>query len=139
MTPDLYASKPGKTPIENWDYYLCATFGVFSARASEVLSPFFGDRFETLPAKLEGHEYFCLRCCRRLDCLNAKASRIIYFDEEPKEIMTIEKYVFNTKTVSRDIVFAIPESKFGLYCTDEIPKAAKKAKLKDIKFRIIDR
>jgi hypothetical protein len=138
FVPDLYASKPGKTQISEWDYYMCATFGAFSQRAIDVLIPYFGERFMPLPARLEGQPYFCLHCRSRIDCLDKAKSEIVYYDEYPEEIMKIEKHVFRKTMLADAIVFAIPEAMFHLYATDRIPEIFTNAGLGGFSFQIVD-
>lgn len=140
FVPDLYASKPGKTKIEDWDFYKCSTFGAFSQRAVEALMPYLGDHFDLLPARLEGHRYVCLHCRSRIDCLDTSASEIEYYDDlVPQEVMAIEKYAFHKEAIPHPVIFAIPEMVFDLYCTDPIPKIASKAGLKGFDFRLVDK
>jgi hypothetical protein len=137
--PELYASEPGRTKIDEWDFYNCSTFGAFSPRAMEVLKPFFGERFIQLPARLEGLFYFCLRCESRINCLDKEASEIIYYEIDPTEVMLITKYVFHRELLTDPSIFAIPESLFSLYCTDAIPEIVRNAGLKGFEFQPLDR
>ena len=138
FVPDLYASKPGKTLIEEWDYYMCATFGAFSQRAITALTPYFGDRFSVLPARLENHSYFCLHCRSRIDCLDKTSSEIVYYDESREEVMTIERYVFHKQSLMDPTVFAIPEAVFDLFCTETTPEIVSKAGLTGFRFDLVD-
>ncbi|HEY4259582.1 MAG TPA: DUF1629 domain-containing protein [Schlesneria sp.] len=134
ITPQLFASRPGTTAIEAWDYYLCATFGAFSQRAIDILLPAFGDRFVPLAATLEGRSYFCLHCKRRIDCLDNARSDVIYFGDGTSEAMTIDRYAFHMKDLSRPSIFAIPQLTFRLYCTDDVRDMAAAAGLKGLDF-----
>jgi hypothetical protein len=138
FVPDLYASRKGATPIESWDYYMCATFGAFSKRAIDVLALYFGDRFVPLPANLENHSYYCLHCRSRIDCLDCVASKIEYFDHDPRQVMTISKHVFRKEMLVDPMIFAIPEAMFHLYCTDSIPEITANASLRGFEFQLVD-
>jgi hypothetical protein len=139
FVPDLYASRKGKTAIEDWDYYMCSgTFGAFSQRAMDVLTPYFGDLFLSLPARLEGHPYYCLHCRTRIDCLNRAASEITYFEHDPRQVMMISKYVFRKEQLADRMIFAIPEMVFHLFCSDWIPEVAGKAGLRGFDFQLVD-
>lgn len=138
FVPDLFASKPGKTQINEWDYYTCATFGAFSQRAISVLMPYFGDRFIPLPASLEGQSYYCLHCRSRIDCLDKASSEITYYDEYPEEVMVIERHAFRKTMLADSIIFAIPEAVFHLYCTDTIPDIVTNSGLRGFSFQLVD-
>jgi hypothetical protein len=138
VTPDLFASKPGNSPVEEWDFYKSSgSFGDFSPRAIGLLMPFFGVRFVPLPSRLEGHSYFCLRCESRIDCLDEKESSISYFDGT-QDVVTIEKYVFRKASLSDQMFFAIPQLYLQLFCTSGIPEFVHEAKLKGFSFELID-
>jgi len=137
-TPDLCATEKGRTSIDEWDYYSCATFGAFSDKAMSVLEPFLGNRFLRLPARLEGHDYWCLRCEHRTDCLDKTASEITFFDFDPKKIMKVVKYRFRKKLLATDMIFAIPELEFHLFCTDAVPDKVVSAMLRGIEFELVD-
>ena len=136
--PELRATQPGKTPIEAWDYYACATFGVFSPKALQVLTPYVGDRFQPLEARLEGHLYYCLHCRSRTDCLDAGASQIDYLAGDQDKIMWIDRHVFNKDVLTDPMIFAIPKAPFRLYCTDSLPEICKKVGLRGFDFELVD-
>ncbi len=136
--PDLYASQRGRTAIEHWDYYSCATFGAFSKRAIDELSPCFGDRFLPLPARLEGLSYYCLHCRSRVDCLDRDASEIVRFDDDPSMIMEITKHRFHKEMLTDPMVFAIAGLLFCLFCTESVPQIATDARLRGFEFRLVD-
>lgn len=139
FVPELYAPQPGTTAIEDWDYYMTAFgFGVFSGRAIDVLTPFFGERFLPLPALLEGRSYFCLHCRSRIDCINKSASEIEYYDFDPQMVMKITKWVFHKQSLVDPMIFGTPELAFDLYCTDSIPNIVDKAGLRGFEFKLID-
>jgi hypothetical protein len=139
FVPELCAFEKGKTDIEAWDYYMCATFGAFSKRAMESLKPAFSDRFSALPAHLEGHEYFCLHCRSRVDCLDEGASEIDYFDDfDPPQAMEIKSHVFRKDMLSDPMLFAIPVASFSLYCTESVLDIAAKAGLRGFDFRLVN-
>lgn len=130
MVPKLLIGRKGKTPLGEWDYYMGYTFGLFSPRAIEFLSPYFGNRFDTLPATLEGHAYHCLRCCRRNDCLDEDESSI-----ENGKVMSFDVLSFRDNVPDDPAIFAIPEDRTGLYCTQSVPKLVKAAGLRGFRFR----
>lgn len=133
MVPDLYAPDRGSTRIDVWDYYMCeGTFGVFSPRAVETLAPCFGDRFELLAARLEGHPYYCLRCVKRVDCLDREGSKILFDDDH--EVIEVEEYAFEKDRLADPLVFAIPELFLRLFCTESVPLIVGKAGLRGIDF-----
>jgi hypothetical protein len=131
--PNLYASRKGKTAIDDWDYYTAINFDAFSPRAIAVLEPFFADRFGILPTKIEGHDYSCLYCRSRIDCLDHSASDIVYFDDG--DILEVNKYVFGAHVPKDPAIFAMPKLTFSLYCTASVPKLVKDAGLKGFDFR----
>jgi hypothetical protein len=138
IVPDLKASQRGATPINRWDYYTCeGTFGVFSPRAIEVLKPYFGERFQPLAVRVEGHSYFCVCSRSRIDCLNKKLSEIIYFDKS-KDVMEIRKYAFDKEALVDPMIFAIPELRFVLFGTESIPEAIKNARLRGFDCQLVD-
>lgn len=138
FVPNLYAPSPGSTPITDWDYYSCNTFGAFSPRAIEVLRPYLTDRFDTLPAKLAGHDYLNLRCLKREDCLDRRSSRMLRADDTERTVLSIDKYVFRKKKVPQEpCIFAIPEMWLSLYCTESIPAIIEKAGLRGFRFKLV--
>ena len=137
VVPDLIMTHKGSTPIEDWDYY-GHCFGVFSPRAMEVLAPYFGEGFEPLKVRLEGHLYFTLRCRLRIDCLHKSASKILYFDRARKEVMQIDQYAFHKEMLADPIIFAIPQLVFHLFCTESIARIIANAKLRGFKLKLVD-
>lgn len=138
VIPDLFPSQKGSTPITAWDFYMCeGCFGVFSPKAMEVLLPHLGERFQRLPVRLNGRDYYTLCCKSRIDCLDKNASQIAYFDDSD-EVMEIHKFVFHKEILVDPIIFAIPQLRFELFCSEAVAQAIKDAGLRGFDCQVVD-
>jgi hypothetical protein len=100
-----------------WDYYACSgSYGLFSAKAVQVLGEQALKNYRLFPTKLNGDSYFLLVCANETDCLDRANSIYATFDEPSKFLLSIEKYSFFTDKIDADCIFSIPESNY-MYCT----------------------
>lgn len=137
--PELYVRQDETTSVQDWDYLFCeGMFGVFSPRAMEVLTPYFGDRFLPLPVRLDGHSYSTLHCRRRTDCLNGPKSEAEFFSFPPRVAPWIGRHVFFRERLPDPMIFAIPERPFFLHCTESIPGIVEAAQLRGFDFQLLE-
>jgi hypothetical protein len=100
-----------------WDFYFfAAPFGMFSAKAVDVLGEKSFKNYHLFPAQINGADYFFLKCLERLDCLNKKKSVYTAFTDVPDRFMLIEKYAFDLEKIDAECFFSIPQNE-NLYCS----------------------
>lgn len=134
--PVLSLGDPGDGNVGTWDYFSCpGSFGAFSEKAANVLSPFWTGRFVPITASLLDQEWYCLRCVRRLDCLDKTRSDVQYFDGT-NDVMSIERFVFK-ELPDAPLMFAIPELQFVLFATGPVPDIAQQTGITGIEFELV--
>jgi hypothetical protein len=93
-----------------WDYYSCpGTFGLFSSRAVNTLGENVFKNYRLIPARINGADYFFLKCLEMLDYLDREKSVYEAFDDDPNRFITISKFSFNWEKIDQTYIFTLPE------------------------------
>ena len=100
-----------------WDFYFfAAPFGMFSAKAVDILGEKSFKNYHLFPAWINGADYFFLKCLERLDYLDKEKSVYTAFTDAPDRFMIIEKYAFDLEKIDAEYFFSIPQNE-SLYCS----------------------
>ena len=137
---ELFCAEPGKTPLNEWDYFaFTSTSGILSRRAVDELDGYLRHCFVPLPSTLDGKPFYFLHCHSPIDCLDIDASEAIYFPPpDDADVMQINKYAFKKDLLLDPLIFTTPQEPWVLFATESIPEIVKKAGLKGFAFRELD-
>lgn len=114
-----------------WDYYSSGGLHPYwSARAVELLGPYAKHSFQFLEAYINGTQYYVPMTINRLDCFDREQSEVKVFDHDPSRIMRVIHYAFHLDKITDPLIFAIPDLRGPMLCTDTIPTIIDRAGLR---------
>jgi hypothetical protein len=121
-----------------WDCYLDGGVrNLFSRKFVEVVEREALDDFTLMPARLNGFDYFFLRCERMTDCLDRQRSRYITFPHDQSRIMQIDHWALHDEPLAGKIkCFCIPEFPI-LLVTEKLASRIADSDLKGVEVELL--
>ena len=115
-----------------WDCYLDGGVrGLFSQRFADAVGKAAFQGLMLLPGKLNGANYYFLRCDKSIDCLDRSKAVFETFRSDPTAIKRITHYAFRGESLPEDACFVLPELP-DLLLTEPVVKRLQAANLKGL-------
>ena len=100
------------------------------------LKPYINREIEVLSMNVEGLTLKVLNVINVVDCLDRFNSKVSYFDGS-QNVMSIEKYIFNTELLKNIGLFKIPQmARTEIFATDTVRDQVLEYQLTGLEFRL---